>query len=781
MPDAQRRARLILPASVAPDGTRKALMRTYPTGGTSGGTTEPRSKSCSLRQLPPDLERKLRSSTIVTSVGQLVEELVCNSIDAGAHDVSVVIDTGSTLSVTVSDDGCGMSVKDVKLVATNRHHTSKIHSISDLGGSLRTLGFRGEALASIAEFCVLQVTTRAAGSFETFSKICSKVGGLTLFVRTSHHVQNLTSRSPQGQTLSCGPARNQLTKAGTIVACKDLFYTHPVRRGVIRRNIAKQLEDTRVRLYRLALIHPEVGFLLKDVGARHDVLRALPGRSLLSILSDAFGKFIASKLIPLSNIIGEFRLTGYVTAATSETSLPSSELQFFYVNRRFVRRTLLHNAVSKAFALACASLDITTHGCPGYVLCLECPPDAYDITFDPEKTLIEFTDWKTPLDLLKSALKQVWPHDDGSNITTPLLRTLPTTPPPNIPTYRTAHELTPDALGMHPQSPPSPPHDFGLGECVCCPPSRRRRQTFALQSSAYEDASPPICQMVEPFEDAPALSAPVVEEGGGSITDLLADWKRRRADRDLNVMETVPVAEISRNLLDDAKVLTQWGKKFILAMSASGDLLAIDQHAADERILLEQLRASLIRSVDHRGKLHTYSPASPMPTTVLGRSQPCLLTASELAILRANSSLVWSWGWRWEDVANCDGDTDEGVKLTGLPTVEGTMLGADALAEYLRQVSVTGPTSAPPPALHRLLASKACRSAIMFGDNLGQDECVALLGSLTRTELPLHCAHGRPTSVMLAPNLTSGSSGPRKVATTRKQRLVQRAWDTLSS
>ena len=235
------------------------------------------------------------------------------------------------------------------------------------------------------------------------------------------------------------------------------------------------------------------------------------------------------------------------------------------------------------------------------------------------------------------------------------------------------------------------------------------------------------------------------------------------------------MAEISRNLLDDAKVLTQWGKKFILAMSASGDLLAIDQHAADERILLEQLRASLIRSVDHRGKLHTYSPASPMPTTVLGRSQPCLLTASELAILRANSSLVWSWGWRWEDVANRDGDTDEGVKLTGLPTVEGTMLGADALAEYLRQVSVTGPTSAPPPALHRALRRRvAARSCL--GTTWVMDECVALLGSLTRTELPLHCAHGRPTSVMLAPNLTSGSSGPRKVATTRKQRLVQRAW-----
>ena len=192
---------------------------------------------------------------------------------------------------------------------------------------------------------------------------------------------------------------------------------------------------------------------------------------------------------------------------------------------------------------------------------------------------------------------------------------------------------------------------------------------------------------------------------------------------------------------------------------------------------MEQLRATLIGSVDQRG---TLNKSSSVPTTALGHPQPCLLTASELAILRANFSLVWRWGWRWEDVAYRNSDADEGIKLTGLPTVEGTMLGADALAEYLRQVSVTGPTSAPPPALHRLLASKACRGAIMFGDSLDHDECVALLGSLTRTELPLHCAHGRPTSVMLAPNLTSGTGSHGKVAS-RKRRLVKRAWEELSS
>mgnify|MGYP006082346247 FL=1 len=168
-------------------------MRTFPTRSVGGRMTEPLSKAGSLRQLSPDVRSKLRSATIVTCVGQLAEELVCNSIDAGAHDISVVIDTGATMSITVSDDGCGMGVADVKLVGTSRYHTSKINSLSDLEGSVRTLGFRGEALASIGDFCVLQVTTRATGSFETYSKICSKVRSSLCWSVDQSPLINLTS------------------------------------------------------------------------------------------------------------------------------------------------------------------------------------------------------------------------------------------------------------------------------------------------------------------------------------------------------------------------------------------------------------------------------------------------------------------------------------------------------------------------------------------------------------------------------------------------------------
>ena len=126
-----------------------------------------------LRQLSPQLQSRMRSSTQVTCMGQLCEELVCNSIDAGATLVSVAVDTGSMLSVTVSDNGGAMSVGDVKVVGF-RYQTSKLHTMSDLERGVTTLGFRGEALSSISDLSVLEVTSRASGSFETFTRI-SKV------------------------------------------------------------------------------------------------------------------------------------------------------------------------------------------------------------------------------------------------------------------------------------------------------------------------------------------------------------------------------------------------------------------------------------------------------------------------------------------------------------------------------------------------------------------------------------------------------------------------------
>ena len=666
-------------------------------------------KPSALRQLSPELQSKLRSCTVISSIGQLVEECVCNSIDAGATKVSVVVDTGSTLAITVSDNGRGMSVRDVRDVG-RRYHTSKCHDLQDLSDNIKTLGFRGEALASMSDLSVLEVTSRAAGSFETYTRISTKAGTATL---------------------ACGPARYQLPKAGTVITARDLFHNHPVRRNMIRRNLQKQLDDARARVYRLALIHPAVGVSLTEFnGRRKELMRLPPGRSLLSALSDAFGSALASSLVPVGLTVGPFRARGYVTP--SNRALNSPEVQFLYVNRRFVKKTPLHKAVKDAFNAARdpyesrrGPVTAPPGGHPGYVLCLDCSPSEYDVTYDVEKTLIEFRDWEMPLRVLNEALREAWPpikekeKEPDPLEPPPQTREPPVTPPPAV------------AVGGT-----ETPSKDANGNCICCPPLARRRLGVPSMGTADDDDAF-ICQTIEPFEDAPPPQQQQQPQPPNDVRSLLATWKNPVPAEmyQPSMPSSAANAVVTRESLENATVLTQWGKKFVLIRSASGDLFALDQHASDERLRLENLR----RDLTVRGDAVT--------SKVLPHPVPCELSAAELATLRANASSAHRWGWRWED----DDAGGGGVSLTGTPAIEGTTLGGEALGEYLREIAAVGLTSAPPPALHRLLASKACRGAIMFGDMLRRRECVALLEELRKTQLPLQCAHGRPTAALLAP------------------------------
>lgn len=728
----------------------------------------PAEASGALRRLSPELRSRMRSATIVTCLGQVVEELACNSVDAGATKVSISVDTGATLSVAASDDGRGMRVADVKVVGA-RYHTSKLHSARDLERGVSTLGFRGEALASIADSCALEVTSRAEGSFETYTMVSA------------------------GGVASSAPARYHLPRSGTVVTCRDLFHAHPVRRGVVRRNVATQLEDARQRVYRLALIHPEIGFTL--VEGRRTLLRLPPGRTILRALSDAFGSAVASSLRPVDVAAGDFRLRGYITPAG--VVLRSPELAFFFVNRRFVRRTPLHREITAAFAAARRSISVGAAaetppgGHPGFALNLECPPRAYDVTYDAEKTLIEFSDWRAPLELLRAALREAWPRvaDDSNVSPRRARRPPPTTPPPttDVAPSRLASDPTPEVGARRnvPPSPPSPPRDFSLGDgsecfpprraatepepdgCLCCPPwpfpgarSRSRSRT-SVPAPPPPSADDVVC--------VPVAAPP--RDGRTLARQLLATWRnpvfempRDASTREVRRWSAAPEAAKTRDVVDGARAVAQWGNKFILAANPEGDVIAVDQHAADERVRLEALRDAVFGTT-----------TKTMTTMTPGRPTSRRLTPSEMATLRARAESARRWGWRWE--------TDEGenafldanvVVLTCLPAIEGTTLGAEALAEYLRELAATGDASAAPPALHRLLASKACRGAIMFGDALTEKECDALLRALRRTRAPTRCAHGRPTTATLARRVAAAAGDERDETPRRRRRTLAR-------
>jgi len=278
---------------------------------------------------------------------------------------------------------------------------------------------------------------------------------------------------------------------------------------------------------------------------------------------------------------------------------------------------------------------------------------------------------------------------------------------------------------------------FSLFACACCPPAATPAATLAATLCGAAEATPPRPPPRKRFSGAETArrlvrasreTAPHVE-----VAPEVAQW---------DLSGAVPSARrvLRRETVDGARAIAQWDRKVVVAASASGDLLAVDQHAADERVRLETLRAELANG------------GASLPATVFARASRCPLTASERATLAANAALMHRWGWRWEAEGPEGGAFDaSSVRLVGAPAVANAALGPEALAEHLRAVAELdgAACAAPPPALARVLASKACRSAIMFGDALSEKECAALVDALGRTDAPTTCAHGRPTTAVV--------------------------------
>jgi len=189
-----------------------------------------------IAPLPGGVVSHLRSSTILSDFEQAVEELVCNSLDAGATEVRIQWDE-SGATVIVEDDGHGISRDDFTLLGV-RHATSKLRTVEELEAGLQTLGFRGEALSSMSDISLVEITSRARGCPHTYCKIMKG-----------------------GKTISLGLCSQQRAR-GTTVVLRDIFYNQPVRRRLF--NPRKSLQAVKERVLRLALAHPYISYIVTD-------------------------------------------------------------------------------------------------------------------------------------------------------------------------------------------------------------------------------------------------------------------------------------------------------------------------------------------------------------------------------------------------------------------------------------------------------------------------------------------------------------------------------------
>jgi DNA mismatch repair protein MutL len=300
-----------------------------------------------IRALPQLLVSQIAAGEVVERPASVLKELLENSVDAGAQAITVALDAGGIKRVQVEDDGAGIARDELPL-ALARHATSKIATLEDLEG-VATLGFRGEALASIASVSRLSITSRT---------------------REAPHAAAVSAEGAQ-----IGEVQPAARAQGTTVAVSDLYFNTPARRKFLRTE-ATELGHCDEAFRRIALAHPRIAFMLKHSGRVSQVLRAQDTAERAgALLGDAF----FSSSISVEAQTGSLRLRG-------RTGTPHAEGgQYFFVNGRFVRDRLLSHAVREAYAQL-------LHGerQPAYVLFLEIDPRGVDVNVHPAKTEVRF-------------------------------------------------------------------------------------------------------------------------------------------------------------------------------------------------------------------------------------------------------------------------------------------------------------------------------------------------------------------------------------------------------
>ncbi len=321
-----------------------------------------------IQQLPPEVFTKIAAGEVIERPASVVKELLENSVDAGATRLDVEISQGGTDLIRVVDNGCGIPSEDLVLVFAS-HATSKLQLADDLF-RVRTLGFRGEALASVGS--VAQVTLQSRPTGETTGAEITCHGG------------------------QLGPVRPWNGAAGTRVEVRHLFFNTPVRRKFLR-SPATELGHVSEAVTRLALAFPTLQINL--VHNDRSVFEIPGSAGLLERLGLFFGHDVTDKLLPLEASAGPARLSGYLADPACDRGNP--RMQYLFVNGRCVRDRALGHALQEAYR----GLIMTGRYCVAFLF-LELPPDHVDVNVHPAKAEVRFRDAQALYHLVLTAVRE---------------------------------------------------------------------------------------------------------------------------------------------------------------------------------------------------------------------------------------------------------------------------------------------------------------------------------------------------------------------------------------
>ncbi len=320
-----------------------------------------------IHLLPDSVANQIAAGEVVQRPASVIKELIENSVDAGSTSIKVITRDGGKTLIQIIDNGCGMSETDARM-SFERHATSKIREASDLF-AIRTLGFRGEALASVAS--VSQVVLRTAKP------------GTDLGTEITISGSVVEAQNP----VNCPP--------GTSITVKNLFYNVPARRKFLKTNNA-ELKHIIYEFQRVALAHPEVAFCLEH---NDDELYNLPPANLKQRIVHLFGKAINQNLTDIDTDTSLVNISGFI--GKPEYARRSPGEQFFFVNNRFMKHPYFHKSILMAYEKILPPDTI-----PSYFIFLDVDPDCIDINIHPTKTEIKFENEQAIFQILVAATRE---------------------------------------------------------------------------------------------------------------------------------------------------------------------------------------------------------------------------------------------------------------------------------------------------------------------------------------------------------------------------------------
>jgi DNA mismatch repair protein MutL len=497
-----------------------------------------------IRVLADHVANQIAAGEVVERPASVAKELVENSIDAGASRIAIEIEAGGRRLLKVSDDGEGM-VRDDAVLAFERHATSKISVTDDLA-VIATLGFRGEALASIASVARVELVTSTEEATAGTKVVIE--GGRMRDVKDAAH--------PRGTTISV----------------KDLFFNVPARRKFLRSEATETFHLTNLVTH-YALAHPEIGFTFTNNG--REVIRASAVKDLRERAYQVFGEEFLENLLEVSGGHPQVvRVQGYISAPRDRRT--SRDSQYLFVNRRFVRDRMIGRALSEGYR------SILPHGVyPAALLFIETPLEEVDVNVHPAKTEVRFRRSAAVADAVRDAVR-------SALAAAGYVREEKEAPRPALETQTQA--VSAAASNSNAVSTPDPiPVTVPVFEPAPVPQEQQqsRMEFVALMESveeALDEKEAPGEEVVhhQPF-GAELIDEPV------AVTSAVKLAKTSSLPP-LNSAEKFAREVTPESLTANIRPLGQLDESFIIATDDEG-LLLIDQHVAHERVLFDKYRA----------------------------------------------------------------------------------------------------------------------------------------------------------------------------------------------